>query len=132
MDWWKANVRRVFFSVGPMKRLDYLIGNLSLAIPLLLISVIGRSLFPDIGTALLIPAILIAVPYHFVFKLRRIVDIGAKTKSGAFGYLILFAAIVVGLGYLHPVLEGIAALVFVAGLFLAPTGSLYRKTSSLY
>ncbi|MCA1442694.1 hypothetical protein I6F07_21215 [Ensifer sp. IC4062] len=122
----------IFRSGKPLDRKHYLVASViayiaMTAIGLIVLTGFGRVL--DWVALLAVVLAVIAVVYLFLFRIRRVKDIGFSSWFGAFAAMVMYAALAYVAGFIHPVVQTFIVAAFELVLLLVPTGANYRKVA---
>ncbi len=117
MNWPGARFKHIFFSTGPMARLEYCIGKLVLAFVASLTLYASKY---DPSYTLVIGCLLATGIYAAFFSLRRLKDIGVTNINAGFMFLLGGYVASNGLANVKPVFGLVAGLLVLVFLLLAP------------
>ncbi|MEI3806627.1 hypothetical protein V6R85_19085 [Agrobacterium sp. CCNWLW32] len=87
-----------------------------------------HTVLPRLPLILFLPILAVPVAFLFLFRLRRIVDIGFSSWTTAGFTMVAYAALAIFVGNVFPPLKFPTAIVFELALLLVPTGANIRTT----
>ncbi|WP_152643109.1 hypothetical protein [Rhizobium nepotum] len=118
----------IFRTGEPLDRKHYAVGTALVLIVSFAIWSIFHTVLPRLPLILFLPILAVPVAFLFLFRLRRIVDIGFSSWTTAGFTMVAYAALAIFVGNVFPPLKFPVAIVFELALLLVPTGANIRTT----
>lgn len=122
------DIGSIFRAGEPLDRKHYALGTALV----LIVSFATWSIFHAflIRLPLVLFLLMLAVPvaFLFMFRLRRVVDIGFSNWTMAGLSMVAFTAVAFFMGNVFPPSKFAMAIVFELGLVLVPTGAIIRRS----
>jgi len=116
----------IFRTGEPLDRKHYGVGTALVLIASFAIWSIFHTVLPRLPLILFLPILAVPVAFLFLFRLRRIVDIGFSSWTTAGFSMVAFTALAIFMGNVFPPAKIAMAAVFELALLLVPTGANIR------
>lgn len=118
----------IFRTGEPLDRKHYAAGTALVLIVSFATWRIFHTVLTGLPLALFLLILAVPVAFLFMFRLRRVVDIGFSSWTLAGFSMVAYAALVIFVGNVFPPLKFPMAIVFELALLLVPTGANIRTS----